>query len=159
MVDILTLLDKAVDFLSSDNTQHLVTNILLPAGAAIWMWMQRALHINRQTDRKWDDVLLFVEAGVAKTYQAYVKARKEASADGTLTEDEKKEARQMAFNFARQYAAENGVNLVKEAGAGLLPALIEKAVGGLKREASGPTPIILGTGNGSTVTLPEGYGK
>lgn len=159
MVDILTVLDKAIDFLGDDKAQNLVTNILLPAGAAIWMWVQRTLHINRQTDRKWDDVLLFIEAGVAKTYQAYVKARKAASADGTLTEGEKKEARQMAFNFARQYAAENGVNLVKEAGAGLLPALIEKAVGTLKREASGPTPIILGTGDGSTVTLPEGYGK
>jgi hypothetical protein len=159
MVDILAVLDKGVDFLSSDNAQHLVTNILLPAGAAIWMWVQRVLHINRQTDRKWDDALLFIEAGVAKTYQAYVKTRKAASADGTLTEDEKKEARQTAFNFARQYAAENGVNLVKEVGAGLLPALIEKAVGTMKREASGPTPIILGTGDGNTITLPEGYGK
>lgn len=132
-------IDKFMDYMGNDQFRNTVITLL----GTGWLWLQRSFHIDRKTDRKWDDVCLYIEAGVAKTYQTYVKARKEASADGTLTEEEKKQARQMAFNFARSYAVENGVNLVKEAGAELLPALIEKAVGGLKRDASGPTPIVV----------------
>jgi len=116
-------------------------NLVITVVGMGWLWLQRQLKVDRTTDRKWDDVLLYIEAGVMQTYQTFVKARKAASEDGKLTEEEKKAARVQAWNFAAQYAKKDGINLLVEAG-DLAGVLIEKAVGGLKRDCSGPVPSI-----------------
>ena len=79
-------------------------NLVITVVGMGWLWLQRQLKVDRTTDRKWDDVLLYIEAGVMQTYQTFVKARKAASEDGKLTEEEKKAARVQAWNFAAQYA-------------------------------------------------------
>ena len=134
------IVEQIIDAGTSMMGQDQFFNLIITVVGMGWLWLQRKLNIDRTTDRKWDDVLLYVEAGVMQTYQTYVKARKAASEDGTLTEDEKKAARQQAWQYASQYAAKDGISLLKEAG-DLAGVLIEKAVGNLKREASGPAKI------------------
>jgi len=135
------IIEQIIDAGTSLMGQDQFFNLVVTVVGMGWLWLQRKFHIDRQTDRKWDDVLLYIEAGVMQTYQTYVKARKDASADGTLTEDEKKAARQQAWAFASHYAAKDGISLLKEAG-DLAGVLIEKAVGNLKTQCSGPVSSI-----------------
>ena len=115
-------------------------NIIATVLGMGWLWLQRSLNVDRKTDRKWDDILLYVEAGVMQTYQTFVKARKAGSDDGKLTEEEKKLARQQAWTCATQYASKDGINLLLEAG-DMAGVLIEKAVGNLKTQCTGPAKI------------------
>ena len=66
-------------------------NIIATVVGMGWLWLQRSLNVDRKTDRKWDDILLYVEAGVMQTYQTFLKARKGSSEDGKLTEEETEE--------------------------------------------------------------------
>jgi hypothetical protein len=138
---LLKIVEQIIDAGTSLMGQDQFFNLVVTVVGMGWLWLQRKLHIDRTTDRKWDDALLYIEAGVMQTYQTYVKARKAASEDGTLTEEEKKTARQQAWQVAAQYAAKDGINLLNEVG-DLAGVLIEKAVGGLKQQCSGPTPLI-----------------
>ena len=131
------VIEQMIDFVGQETFFNIVAGLV----GFWWLKAQRAMGIDRKTNANWERALEFLEAGVMRTYQEYVKARKTASADGRLTEDEKREARQMAFTFARSYAAKEGMNIVKELGAEMIPVLIEKTVGGLKREASGPSGV------------------
>lgn len=142
MLDSITnVLEQIMNVGTSILGQEQFFNIIATVVGMGWLWLQRKLQVDRQTDRKWDDILLYIEAGVMQTYQTYVKARKNASDDGKLTEEEKKQARQQAWTCATQYAAKDGINLLLEAG-DLAGVLIEKAVGNLKKECSGPSPVI-----------------
>lgn len=131
------VIEMMMDFVG----QETFFNLVAAVAGFYWLKAQRAIGIDRTTNANWERALEFLEAGVMRTYQEYVKARKQASEDGTLTEDEKRTARQMAFAFAKSYAMTEGMNLVKELGAEMIPVLIEKTVGGLKREASGPSGV------------------
>lgn len=139
------LVETAINFLGEDQ----FWGLLATGVAALWAWGQRKMGVERKQGELKSEALGFLEAGVAKTYQAYVKARKSASEDGHLTEDEKREARELAFVYAKDYAMKEGVNLVKTLGADMIPVLIEKAVGGLKKEAGGAVGVT-STGNGTT---------
>ena len=69
-----------------------------------------------------------VSAVVNEVYQEYVKARKLASEDGKLTEDEKKEARRLALEKLKAIGAAKGKDYAKS---WLIPValdLIEKFV-------------------------------
>jgi len=118
-----------------------IQNIFIGLAASVWAWAQRTAGIDRKNNLKVDQALTFLEAGVSKTYAIYVKARKAASQDGHLTEEEKKEAREMAFTYAKNYAQNEGLSLVKALGADMIPMLIEKSVGNLKTACSGPTAV------------------
>ncbi len=137
------LVETAIGFVG----QEQFFGLLATGVAALWAWGQRKLGVERKDGQLTHRALSFLEAGVAKTYQEYVKVRKQASADGKLTPEEAKAARKQAFETAKQYAMSNGLDLVKTLGADMIPVLLEKTVGGLKRESSGPT----GTGNGGTL--------
>jgi hypothetical protein len=123
--------------------------ILATGIATLWAWGQRKIGVERKQGQIVHRALSFLEAGVAKTYQEYVKARKKANEDGKLTEEEARTAREMAFGFAKQYAHDNGLDLVKALGADMIPVLLEKTVGGLKREAGGSAVPVVGTGDGT----------
>jgi len=150
---IVKILEQIVDAGTSMLGQDQFFNIVATIVGMGWLWLQRNFHIDRKVDRKWDDILLYIEAGVMQTYQTFVKARKNASEDGTLTEEEKKLARQQAWTCATQYAQKDGINLLLEAG-DLAGVLIEKAVGNLKREASGPASLPPGIPNSPLIVQP-----
>ena len=67
-----------------------------------------------------------VEAGVRETYEEYVRAMKAASIDGKLTDEERAEARRRAIERAKDYAAREGVDLLKVYAKTYLPVLVEK---------------------------------
>jgi len=126
-----------VEFLIQFMGEDQFWSMLATGVATYWAWLQRQVGVDRKENATYDAALEFLEAGVMKTYHEFVKQRKMASADGTLTEDEKLQARQMAFDTAKTYAMQNGVDIIKSLGAYMIPTLIEKTVGGLKREAGG----------------------
>jgi hypothetical protein len=73
------------------------------------------------------------KGSVAETYQEYVQEIKKGKEDGKLTPEEAKKARGMAKDKMVAAAKENGVELATIA----IPALIEKAVNFLKKDAQG----------------------
>ncbi len=120
-----------MSFIESHPT--ILTDILLPAVVAVatfvWGLVQR-----------WDKIAAWklakamacLEAGVQSAYDSYVRAIKLASEDGKLTDEERKQARQIAIDAAKAYATTYGIDLVKELGAEMLPVLIEKVISKLK---------------------------
>ncbi len=81
----------------------------------------------------------WARGAVATTYQEYVRGIKAGSADGTLTAVEKDVAMRRAKNEIVLQAKNEGFDIIKEVGPGVLAAVIEKAVtymkGGSKKKA------------------------
>lgn len=77
-----------------------------------------------------------LEAGVRETYVTYVRQIKLAREDGKLTADERSFALQQALAYARRYAAEQGVDLLKFYGKEYLPVLVERIITGKKSAAA-----------------------
>ena len=63
-----------------------------------------------------------VKAVVNEVYQEYVKSRKAAGSDGKLTEEEKKEARQLALDKLKALGKDKGKDYAKE---WLLPVILD----------------------------------
>lgn len=144
MIDVvLEYVEKMINVVGEDSFFNIVAAVI----ALLWAKAQRAVGVDRKKNTLYNKALSFLEAGVAKTYQEYVKERKKANVDGHLTEEEKKHARVMAYTYAKNYAMREGVSLVGELGQDMIPVLIEKTVGGLKREATGAVANT-GTSNG-----------
>ena len=72
---------------------------------------------------------------VAQVYQEYVRGIKEGSADGTLTQAEKDTAVARAKAEIIRQAKEEGLDILKEVGPGVLAAVIEKAVTYMKGDS------------------------
>ncbi len=73
-------------------------------------------------------VLEYLEAGVRVTYEEYVRAMKEGSLDGKLTDAERREARRRALDRAKQYATEDGIDMLKVYAKEYLPVLVERII-------------------------------
>lgn len=69
-----------------------------------------------------------LEAGVRVTYEEYVRAIKDASMDGKLTDAERQEAMRRTLDRARQFAAEDGFDLLKLYAKEYLPVLVDKII-------------------------------
>ena len=61
--------------------------------------------------------------------------KKSKEGDGKLTADEAKEARNKAISLLKEKAKEEGIDAIKVLGKSAFPALIEKAVNYLKKDA------------------------
>jgi hypothetical protein len=84
--------------------------------------------------RRLTRLLETVEAGVGGTMQAYVDAVKAASADGKLTEEEAKIAKDMARGFIISFAKAQGIDIIRDYGHDALGWLIEYTLGKLKMD-------------------------
>jgi len=73
-----------------------------------------------------------VSAVVNEVYQEYVKEKKTAAADGKLTEEEKKHARQLALGKLKTLGTQKGKNYAKEWLVPVILDLIEKFVSNKK---------------------------
>lgn len=138
---LMSYVEYIIKFVGEDTFFNLAAAIV----GFLWLKFQRTMEKSTKNNAMIKKAMEFLEAGVSKTYQEYVRARKAASADGKLTEEERREARQMAYTFARSYAAKEGISLVRTLGADMIPVLLEKTVGGLKREASGTAKMVPNT--------------
>lgn len=97
--------------------------------ALIWGVVKARMKISQDWERK---LLSFVEAGVQLTYDEFVKDAKKQAPEGKLTKEQISAARQRAWEAAKTYASEQGVDLVKQVAAEQIPVLISKVVKGFK---------------------------
>ena len=109
------------EFLGSEQGQVIILSVV----GFIFGFIKR-----RESVKKWklEVAIKALEVGVNDTYRAYVRAIKDAKADGKLTDDEKEHARELAIAKAMQIAKEVGLDLVKYYGKEYLPVIIEKIV-------------------------------
>jgi len=77
---------------------------------------------------KLERCILALQTGVQETYEEYVKSIKEASTDGKLTESEKMQARDRAWNAAKVILQEEGIDLAKYYGPRISKAVIEALI-------------------------------
>ena len=82
-----------------------------------------------------DALKLDVQGAVTAVYHEYVKARKAANEDGKLTDEEKKEARNLALQKLKEIGKDKGVDYAKTYGVPLVLGLVEKYVTANKKEA------------------------
>jgi len=127
--------------------QHpdMLTNLLLPAIvaiiAAVWAKVRESEKLQGNTIAKAMDCLA---AGVQKSYDEYVRVIKLKSEDGKLSDEERKEARQIAIDAAIVYAKTYGIDLLKTLGEETVPFLIEKILITVKAKAGVtgvPSPV------------------
>lgn len=97
--------------------------------ALIWGVVKARIKLAEDWERK---LLTFVEAGVQQTYDEFVKTAKAQAADHKLNPDQIKTARDRAWESAKTFAAEKGVDLAKQVAAEQIPVLISKVVKGFK---------------------------
>lgn len=122
--------------LASDAVRNVWIYLLTTGIAAVVGWLKW-----RGTIR--ERAMMFLAAGVRETYEEYVRKIKAASADGKLTDDERREAVRQAIERAKQYALAEGVDLLKYVAKETLPALIDSIVRRFKGEAALSIPLPL----------------
>ena len=101
--------------------------------ATVWTGFKGSDRYQRWQQQRFRKGLLALEAGVERTYQAYVKAIKAGRSDGRLTEDEKARARSMARGRAVKLAREEGIDLLRTIGEDYVDVWIARLIGKRKR--------------------------
>lgn len=103
----------------------------LVAAVAVFIW--GIVKAKAKLDERWDKRLLtFIEAGVQHTYDSFVREAKTAAPNGKLTKEQIDEARGKAWEAAKEYAQEKGIDLAKQVAVEQVPVLITKVVNALK---------------------------
>ena len=69
-----------------------------------------------------------IEAAVESVYTTYVREIKEARADGRLTDQERKAAREMAQDRATELVRDQGLDIMSTIGADYINLRIERAI-------------------------------
>lgn len=86
-------------------------------------------------DARWGrEVTELLEMGAQKAYDEFVRDAKAKNPKGKLTAAQVKEARTHAWEAAREFAKERGIDLAKRVAAERIPVLITKVVNSLKRK-------------------------
>ena len=117
------------DLFTSDPALSLVTAI----AGTLWAAVQSSAWLNRTQRDRLQRALRCVESAVRQVYEEYVRAIKAASADGTLTDDERRRARELARDRAVAIARTDGIDLVATLGREHLDLWIERVLGRVKR--------------------------
>lgn len=94
----------------------------------IFAWVNTKYLQDLKKKERWDKALRALESAVSDTYLEYVQTLKEGRADGSLTKEEAKKARQRALARAAQFAEREGVDLVSELGEHYAIAKIQEFV-------------------------------
>lgn len=116
--------------LLANDTVHTAILWILGSGvAAVLGW------VKWQGTRK-AKAIQCLAAGVRETYEAYVRPAKQASEDGKLDDDERREAVRQAIERGKEIALTFSIDLVKILGKELLPMLVDWLVRLFKGEAS-----------------------
>jgi hypothetical protein len=85
-------------------------------------WFQRA------RARRLEQAVTALEAGIEQTYQVYVRAIKESNADGRLSTEERRRAREMARAAAVAFGRTQGIDVLREIGADYVDLWISRLV-------------------------------
>jgi hypothetical protein len=100
--------------------------------AAAWTFFKSRDLYEETKQGKYLAAIEALEAGVEKSYRVYVRAMKEAKADGKLTPEERATARQKAIAYAQEFGLSRGTDVIEELGREYMPVLIGKIVRLLK---------------------------
>jgi hypothetical protein len=114
--------------LNSETGLTLVSTVL----GGIWTLFRSSDFYRNARARKYDRAIEALEAGVELTYRTYVRAIKESNADGRLTDDEIRAARQRARVAAIEFGRTRGVDVLGELGTEYIDLWIAKLVARLK---------------------------
>lgn len=99
---------------------------LITIGGILIAWVFKLIIQKVGEDKALADAILSIQAGVTSTYNDFVRTAKEVSADGKLTADEKKMARDMAVQKAKEFATGPAKDLLFTWGSKKIEALIEQ---------------------------------
>ena len=105
---------------------------LLTVGGTLFAWLAKMMVAKAGEDQAKKDAILALEAAVSATYEEFVRQTKQATADGKLSDAERKAARNMAITKAKEIATGAGLKLLKSWGAPILESLVEKIVSKMK---------------------------
>lgn len=116
-----------------ENLPHetLLSAALTIAGL-LWSLLKTVDLTQRIQHQRLRRALLVLQAAVDDTYRTYVQALKAARADGRLTQEERRRARELAKARAIALARTEGINLFQELGSAYLDLWIAKTVKRLK---------------------------
>ena len=99
---------------------------------AVWTAFKSSEWRENARTRRYAKAVEALEAGVEQTYRTYVQAIKAAREDGKLTEEERKQARELARDAAIEFGRTQGVDVLREVGAEYVDVWIAKLVQRLK---------------------------
>lgn len=99
---------------------------------AVWTAFRSTEWYGRVQERRIARAIHALEAGVERTYRTYVQAIKTSSADGKLSEEERRRARELAKETAILYGRTEGLDVMRELGEAYLDLWIGKLVKRLK---------------------------
>ena len=125
------------EFLSDESTLTVIGGLL----GMIWSVFRGTDLYSRFARGRYEKALRCLEAGVGATYETYVREIKLYAADGKLTVVERQRARELARKAAIRIGLDQGVNVVRELGEGLVDEAIERSVRGARRAAMKPVSI------------------
>ena len=108
-------------------------SIVVALIGAAWTAFKGLDVFDRRRDWQQTRALMAVESGVEHAFQTYVKAIKDARADGKLTDAERKHARALAMEQALRVGRAQGVNVARALGQEFLPLWISRMVREVKR--------------------------
>lgn len=100
----------------------------------VWAFFRSQDWYKGLQEQRFGRALTALEAGVQYTYDTYVRAIKEASEDGKLTNTERRRARELARNTAINIGRTDGIDVIKEIGVDYINLWIERSV----KEAKAP---------------------
>lgn len=102
---------------------------------AAWTFFKGTAWFERLQRRRFAKVLHVLEAAVDETYRVYVETIKAARADGRLTPEERRHARELARERALVLGRDQGIDVLAELGRDYLDLWIARSVKRLKRRA------------------------
>jgi hypothetical protein len=117
------------DLFTSDPALSLVAGI----AGTVWAAVQSSSWFSRLRRDRVRRALRCIESAVRQVYEEYVRAIKAASADGTLTGDERRRARELARDRAVAIARTESLDLVATLGREHLDLWIERVLARIKR--------------------------
>ncbi|NUM54364.1 MAG: hypothetical protein HUU46_12020 [Candidatus Hydrogenedentes bacterium] len=94
----------------------------------LWAFFKASDWYQRARDNRFAEALNALEAGVQQTYDVYVRAVKEASADGKLSSEERRRARELARDAAIAFGRTRGVDVIGSIGHDYIDLWITKLV-------------------------------
>jgi len=98
----------------------------------LWAFFKSTNWYARLRRRRYYRAVQALEAGVEHTYRTYVRAIKEASADGRLSEEERRRARAMARDAAVAFGRSEGVDVLRELGEAYIDLWLSRLVQRMK---------------------------
>ncbi len=114
--------------LTSENGLMMLGTVL----GGLWAFFRSTDFVENARTRRYYRAIEALEAGVEQTYRTYVRAIKEARADGRLTDEEQRHARALARQAAVEFGRTEGVDVIRELGNEYLDLWIAKLVQRLK---------------------------